>query len=513
MKQLLLVGFSFLFLLIVTDAAVDPKRNIGDFLAYVESEMPTWQLAHWIPSATVGLVHDGNVVAVQSFGEALPNSIFQIGSISKTVTAWAIMHLAEKGIIDLDAPIEQYINWTIPIRNPDVPNADGVTARRVLSHTAGLSVSGYYGFPFGSTLPTTLEVLEGDNNCAGNVYVQYVPGTIFSYSGGGYVVLQRLIEVQTGQPFEDALESLVLSPLLMSTSSFVWNPTLQPNTVSGYNTLRFATPRAVFAAKAPAGLFSTASDLARFAAAVVRSPMEEPPGRGVISSHSLQAMWTPTEQNTQYGLGYEVWNVSGVGRVVGHKGAIPGFRSVFRMSPSARDGYVLLLNSENGDAVLHLMDCVWLNWLQGQPMSNCPLYMPRQEYVLIAAGVLGFFGLAYLSAVIFCLATGKRECGSAIRGNTMATRVLRYTRLLVPWLLLFGVWLFVYVPMAKCGHFYLAMLVGSSMFWLMLVLSALVMIFSVHGCIRKHVDYLLLTEHTPSITDTTTVVADDMDYA
>ena len=125
------------------------------------------------------------------------DTVFQAASISKTLTAWGVMRLVEQGALELDAPVGRYLTrWQLP---PSPYNHDGVTIRRLLSHTAGLSLHGYPGIAPEQPLPTLEESLSGGHPGAEDVRVVSEPGTTYAYSGGGYTLLQLVVEEVTGE--------------------------------------------------------------------------------------------------------------------------------------------------------------------------------------------------------------------------------------------------------------------------------------------------------------------------
>ncbi|WP_262909316.1 serine hydrolase domain-containing protein [Mucilaginibacter daejeonensis] len=127
-------------------------------------------------------------------------TIFNIGSISKLVSAWGFMQLTEKGFIKLDDPVDQYLTrWHLPESEFD---RSRVTLRRILSHTAGLSVHGYGGSDQGLPLLSLEESLNGKTKRNGEtVHLISEPGTKWDYSGGGYTLAQLLLEERTNQSF------------------------------------------------------------------------------------------------------------------------------------------------------------------------------------------------------------------------------------------------------------------------------------------------------------------------
>jgi len=177
----------------------------------------------------VAAIADLEVVRV----EGDPDERFAAGSISKPVAALTALRLG----LDLDADVnEQLRSWRLP-------DAEGVTLRHLLGHTAGLGVPFCPGYPPGEELPKLVEVLE-------DVRLEQPPGSGFRYSGGGYVLVQLLVEDVTGKPFADVAEELVLAPLGMAQSTF------SPG--SGHR----------YAEQAAAGLTTTVADIARFVIAL-----------------------------------------------------------------------------------------------------------------------------------------------------------------------------------------------------------------------------------------------------
>ncbi|MCR6644248.1 MAG: beta-lactamase family protein [Terricaulis sp.] len=152
------------------------------------------------------------------------DSLFQVASVSKWLTAWGVMTLVEQGRIDLDAPVSRYLTrWRLP---ESAFGNDEVTVGRLLSHSAGLTDGlGFLGFAPDQTLPSIEQELDlaadampGAN---GAVRVGARPGSGWRYSGGGYLILQLLIEEVTQHSFNDYMRRAVLDPLGMTSSSFL----------------------------------------------------------------------------------------------------------------------------------------------------------------------------------------------------------------------------------------------------------------------------------------------------
>jgi CubicO group peptidase (beta-lactamase class C family) len=183
------------------------------------------------PGLAVALVHHGQVVWAAGYGLADPATgqpvtaatCSQAASLSKPVTAWGVLRLVESGRIGLDEPVIGHLRrWRPP---PSPFDADGITVRRLLSHTAGLSVHGYVGQTSDRPLPPIAASLAEETGDSFPVELLEASGRGWLYSGGGYSLLQLLIEELTGRPFADYMQAEVLGPLDMTASSFQWSRT------------------------------------------------------------------------------------------------------------------------------------------------------------------------------------------------------------------------------------------------------------------------------------------------
>ncbi len=172
------------------------------------------------------VIEDGEIVGSHylSNGDPVgPDSRFQVASLSKWLTAWGVMKLEEEGRLDLDTPVNTYLTrWQLP----DGPfDEDGVTIRRLLSHTAGLGDGlGYDGFASAEEVQSLEQSLSGASdaspNAAGSVVVTSEPGSEWNYSGGGYTLLQLVVEEVSGQSFAAYMDEAVFDPLAMDDTSF-----------------------------------------------------------------------------------------------------------------------------------------------------------------------------------------------------------------------------------------------------------------------------------------------------
>ena len=366
---------SFL-VLIVTDPAIG-QTSEKDFLRQMNEAIPQWLDEFNVPGAALALIDDGKIILQKGYGFAdLENQIhvnvktgFNIGSISKTIAAWGVMTLVEKGRLDLDAPINNYLTrWRLPLSDFDV---NKVTLRRLLSHTAGLSLHGYPGFTPDDTLPTIEESLSGATNGVGDVRLIMEPGTKCQYSGGGYTIAQLIVEEITKHSFADYVEQAVLVPLGMRHSSYNITQEIKAASAREYDVFGDPVPFELFTAQAAAGLHTTIEDFAKFALANLSSKKERP-GRTVLSEATVSLMMEADKAcNGTYGLGYAIQILpDNITTLVGHGGANTGWQAYFQVNPQSNDGFVMVTNGGAGWNVYNQAFCKWVTWKTGLDMGD-----------------------------------------------------------------------------------------------------------------------------------------------
>lgn len=311
----------------------------------------------------------GQLCAEQCFGVAdaragarlTRHHVFQAASLAKTVTTWAVLQLAERGIVALDRPVGDYVTrWRFP-PSPHDPRA--VTIRRILSHTAGLSLSDYPGSSPDAPLPTLEASLSGETNGGADLRVIAAPGEGFRYSGGGFALLQLMIEEATGESFAEHMQRAILAPLGMTRSGFA---PIEPH-ATGHDLNGHMLPFYRFDALAAAGLLSTAGDLARFMAAHLPDDRGEMPGRGLIGAASIAAMTQPVSETGRvdglwphYGLGCEIDHRPDGRMIFGHHGMNRGWRALAAAHPVGGRALVLLANS---DRAMPALEAIYENWV------------------------------------------------------------------------------------------------------------------------------------------------------
>jgi CubicO group peptidase (beta-lactamase class C family) len=294
------------------------------------------------------------------------STIFQAASIAKTVAAWCIMSLVEEGRLCLDSPIGRYVSeWQAESGRFD-PAA--LTLRRLMNHTAGLSLSDYPGHDPSLPAPEIHAALFGSGE--GRLAIIEQPGTSFRYSGGGWALLQCAVEAARGLPFARTMEERVLRPLGMRHSHFAWSKEVAGEIAEGHDAAGRRLPNYRYAAAAAAGLYTTARDLEKF---LLAHRAEAQGRRIVLSPASLAELTSPGTETKgvdglwpHYGLGYEIEKSAYGSPIIGHSGVNRGWRSRFGLSLQDGAGLAVLINGDD-DATI---PAVFAEWLQRPQASR-----------------------------------------------------------------------------------------------------------------------------------------------
>lgn len=401
---LLLTPLLLLSSLSRTDAAPsDP------FAAQLESCMPDLLKAYGVPGASVAYIQDGEVVWSQGYGLAdrerktpmTAGHIFAHGSDGKVIAAWAVLRLVDEGKVDLDAPVERYLKrWKLPASPYD---ASKPTVRMLLNHTSGLEPGHYRVRPIRFDHVEIVDSLNGLNYGVGPARLTREPGTAFNYFGAGFAVAQVLVEDVTGEAFEAFTNRVIFGPLVMTTAAWHWTPELEARAATPYGAKSERLPFYDLSEAAVGSEMMTAADYARFVAAAVPGPKDEPAGRGVLKPETVSMAMTPQAgANTTSGLGYGTGKLQNGQRYVMHLGGDPGWRAGFILQPESRDGFVIATNSDRADSMLLEVMDIWSRTTQDSPLPLAPNFkriitdpdLPLRNLLLIVTAVLGV-GLIY----------------------------------------------------------------------------------------------------------------------
>lgn len=306
-----------------------------------------------VPGVSIALIHDGKIEWAKGYGAVrvggapvTPETLFQAASISKPVTATAVMHLVQTGKLNLDTDVNQYLrSWKVPTNS--FTEHTKITLRELLSHTAGMTVHGFPGYASDARLPTLVQVLNGTapaNTPA--ITVDIAPGSEWRYSGGGFVVTQQLLIDVTGKPFPAFMKETVLGPAGMAHSTYE-----QPlprarlgEAAVPYHSDGQPVPGGphVYPEMSAAGLWTTPSDLARFAIELQNALAGK---SKILSATSAQEMLTRIKGD--WGLGISVGG-GAAHRYFQHSGGNDGFRCDL-VAYDSGDGIAIMTNGDNGD--------------------------------------------------------------------------------------------------------------------------------------------------------------------
>ncbi len=308
-----------------------------------------------IPGVSVAVIKDFKVEWAKAYGfrdkeensPATPGTLFQAASISKPVTAAAALHFVEKGLIRLDEDMNAKLkSWKVP--ENEFTAKEKVTLRRILSHSAGLTVHGFGGYPAGQPVPTLLQVLNGEKPAnSAPIRVDVLPGSHWRYSGGGYTVLQQTLIDLLAKLFPMIMKETVLEPAGMTLSTFEQPLPAERLRESAVGYAANGTPvggrRHVYPEMAAAGLWTTPTDLCRFAIEIMNASF----GRSdkIISQDMAKQMLTV--QKAPSGLGLILGGENADFRF-GHSGGNEGFVCDLVAFPAKGTGAAVMTNSDSG---------------------------------------------------------------------------------------------------------------------------------------------------------------------
>ncbi|WP_028595941.1 serine hydrolase domain-containing protein [Paenibacillus assamensis] len=288
---------------------------------------------------------------------------FQVASVSKPVTALGIMKLVEQGDVDLDKAISHYVNrWSFP---PSPYDTNKITIRQLLSHTSGLNSPLYLGTTVQRNPYHIEHSMNGSMNRKTRLKVIREPGTVFSYSGGGYSLLQLLIEEVSNMSFSSFMEKNIFEPLGMNNSSFE-HPIRPMNQIAKcYDSLGRVLPDYLYIEKAAAGLYSTVEDMSKFAACNLRMSSEEGSDeRDFIQSKYAKLLYTRVERSIPHSLGFSMLSINNH-KVFFYTGLNRGWNSIIILVPKCEEGLVILTNSNIGGNFIYDVTKLWLESLIG----------------------------------------------------------------------------------------------------------------------------------------------------
>jgi CubicO group peptidase (beta-lactamase class C family) len=356
------------------------NRFEGDSVWTIEGRMKHYG----VPGLSIAVIKDSKVIWAKSYGvmdrgskQPVTNqTLFQAASISKPVSAYAVLKEVERGKINAEEDVNRYLkSWKLP--DNEFTKEKKVNIKHLLSHSGGLTVGGFAGYQISEKVPTLLQVLNGEKPAnSPAIRVDKVPGGTFRYAGGGYCVLQQMLIDIEGKPFPQIMNELVLGPLGMKNSSY--HQPLPADRLkfaaTGYLPDRSETggKRHTYPEMAPAGLWTTAEDLAKFAIDLQLTVKGQ--SSKVLSQEMAVKMVSPFIEEFE-GLGIFL-EKKGNDRYFGHGGWNEGFSSRFTAGKDSGDGVVILTNGNQPPLIDELTRSVAevYNW----PNYAAPVYQKQE---------------------------------------------------------------------------------------------------------------------------------------
>jgi CubicO group peptidase (beta-lactamase class C family) len=319
-----------------------PTTHTAATILQLEKDVPELMSKDAVPGLAIAVIRGGKTTWVHGFGikEATTgrpvtgDTVFEAASLSKPVFAYGVLKLVEQGKVGLDVPLTAYLPKPFVAGDERLAK---ITARIVLSHRTG-----FPNWPAGD----------------GSVSIYFTPGQRFSYSGEGYIYLQRVVEQITGKPLNEYMTEAVFTPLGMTSSSYVWRAEFDALTATGHDS--DGKPTELWKpteAGAASTLNTTAKDYALFVEAVLN-------GKG-LKPATLREMETPEialdpecricikheakqlSKNLFWGLGWGIERKDGTD-ALWHWGDNGSFKGFVMADPKTKSGVVIFANSENG---------------------------------------------------------------------------------------------------------------------------------------------------------------------
>ncbi|MEO7984511.1 MAG: serine hydrolase domain-containing protein [Bacteroidota bacterium] len=368
-------------------------------------QLPTLQdqmAAFHVNGLSIAVINDYKVEWVKGYGWAnvaekkpvTPTTLFEPGSISKSLNAVGVLKLVQDKKIDLQSDINLFLkSWQFPYDT--VSHGKKINVAHLLSHTGGLSVHGFPGYYYGDTIPTIVQILDGSHPANTKaVRSMFEPGLRHEYSGGGTMISELMQMDITGKPYDQYIEETVFKPLGMNNSFFTQPPPpskkeLLATAYSGNGeSIKGGYP--ILVEQAAGGLWTTPADLAKFVIEMQLSAQ----GRSnkILTKETTQLMLTPfIDEHAALGVFIDTRNGT---KYFQHSAGNQGFSGVYFGSLEEGKGVVVVINSDAGFAVINQLVNSVANVYNWKGMANPakPIVKETVELpVTIAKDYLGLY--------------------------------------------------------------------------------------------------------------------------
>ena len=351
--RFLLFRAIFISVSFVPSLCAQPSLDMQTFSlidAYVDEQLKEAK----IPGAAVVIVQDGSIVHAKGYGIADPTgrnvtsqTPFVLGSVSKSITALAVMKLVEAKEISLDEPVQRYLP---SFRAADAAASSKIRVRHLLSHTSGFSTLS--GRTFFAESDVSHGAMAKGLQRLSDVDLNAEPGATFCYSNSNYLILGAVVESVSGRQFEDFVEKELFGPLGMQNSFASMDVAREHGLATGY---RYWFGRPVAAPNLPytrtllpAGyLISSAEDMGRYIISLLDAETEDT--ATVISRDGVKELFRPQfpdNDGGDYAMGWSLRTIHGA-QAVAHSGSVESFHAFAAMFPSDNWGFAVLINAES----------------------------------------------------------------------------------------------------------------------------------------------------------------------
>ena len=316
--------------------------------------LPQLMELYKVPGMSISVIQDFKIVFAKGYGTIgmgsnVPvgtHTLFQAGSISKPVAATGALYLVEHGKLALDEDVNQKLKtWRVP--ENEFTKEQKVTLRRLMSHTGGLTVHGFPGYDVDEARPTLVQIFNGEKPAnTMPIRVDIVPGTQERYSGGGVTIEQQLMMDVTGKSFPEFMRETVLDKIGMTDSSYEQPLPAGRAAMTAIGTYMDGKPVRgkwhIYPEMAAAGLWTTPTDLAKFAIEIANSRN----GRSnkVLTQKITEEMLTPVMDGAGLGFFLEKENPG----QFGHDGSDEGFQAMLTMNWQTGNGLAIMADSDSG---------------------------------------------------------------------------------------------------------------------------------------------------------------------
>lgn len=350
--------------------------------SWVEIEnTPRWNLQermtfYKIKGLSIAVIKDYKIEWARGYGlaDALENkpvsssTLFQAASISKSLNGLGILKLVQDKRLDLHSDINNYLfSWKFPYDS--LSNGKKITIANLLSHTGGINVSGFDGYTKTDSIPTIVQILNGDRPAnSDGVKSIFEPNLKYKYSGGGTTISQLIIEDVTGKSYADYMENSILKPIGMK-NSFYTNTTAENKLKllsTGYNGDKEVTMKYhIYPEKAAAGLWTNPTELAKFVIEIQQSLLGK--SNKILNQEMTKLMLTPYVDNSS-ALGVFIEDKDGT-KYFRHGGVNEGFTSLYFGSVVNGNGAVVMCNSTDKTILYEIINSIatvykWENYYQ-----------------------------------------------------------------------------------------------------------------------------------------------------